>query len=130
MRISDWSSDVCSPDLGLFVDAEMRLARLSMTLRHALGPTADAARALARYQTRPAPDAGQAIRRLPVAALALEHDATTALVRAGMKTIGDLATRPIANLAELGAPSLSGRVGPDWSDSGVARSLPHKNKNI
>src|SRR3546814_1022567 len=102
MRISDWSSDVCSSDLlaqgcarytplvaldapdglvldiagaehlyggeaGLIVDAEMRLARLGMTLRHALGPTADAARALARYQTRPAPDEDQAIRRLPVA---------------------------------------------------------------
>src|SRR3546814_7078191 len=55
--------------------------------------TADAARALARYQTRPAPDEGQAIRRLPVAALELEAEATTALVRAGLKTIGDLASR-------------------------------------
>src|SRR3546814_8687581 len=73
----------------------MRLARLGMTLRHALGPTADAARALARYQTRPAPDEGQAIRRLPVAALELEPEATTALVRAGLKTIGDLASRPM-----------------------------------
>src|SRR3546814_8809739 len=77
----------------------MRLARLGMTLRHALGPTADAASALARYQTRPAPDEGQAIRRLPVAALELEPEATTALVRAGLKTIGDLASRPMANLA-------------------------------
>src|SRR3546814_4023614 len=41
-------------EMGLIADAEMRLARLGMTLRHALGPTADAARALARYQTRPA----------------------------------------------------------------------------
>ena len=80
-------------------DVEMRLSRLGMTLRHALGPTADAARALARYQTRPAPDEGQAIRRLPVAALELEAEATTALVRAGLKTIGDLASRPMANIA-------------------------------
>lgn len=83
----------------LVTDLEMRLARLGMTLRHALGPTADAARALARYQTRPAPDEGQAIRRLPVAALELEDEATTALVRAGLKTIGDLAARPMANIA-------------------------------
>lgn len=86
-------------EAGLIADAEMRLARLGMTLRHALGPTADAARALARYQTRPAPDEASAIRRLPVAALELEAEATTALVRAGLKTIGDLASRPMANIA-------------------------------
>jgi protein ImuB len=86
-------------EAGLVADVEMRLARLGMTLRHALGPTADAARALARYQTRPAPDEGQAIRRLPVAALELEAEATTALVRAGLKTIGDLASRPMSNIA-------------------------------
>jgi len=86
-------------EAGLVADVEMRLVRLGMTLRHALGPTADAARALARYQTRPAPDEGQAIRRLPVAALELEAEATTALVRAGLKTIGDLASRPMANIA-------------------------------
>ncbi|MBE1528191.1 protein ImuB [Sphingopyxis sp. OAS728] len=80
-------------------DVEMRLVRLGLTLRHALGPTADAARALARYQVRPAPDEGQAIRRLPVAALELDTEAATALVRAGLKTIGDLASRPMANIA-------------------------------
>src|SRR5690606_16493946 len=86
-------------EAGLIADVEMRLARLGMTLRHALGPTADAARALARYQARPAPDEASAIRRLPVAALELDIEATTALVRAGLKTIGDLANRPMANLA-------------------------------
>jgi protein ImuB len=83
----------------LIDDAEMRLSRLGMTTRFALGPTADAARALARYQTRPAPDEASAIRRLPVLALELEPEATTALVRAGLKTIGDLASRPMANIA-------------------------------
>ncbi len=86
-------------EAGLIADVERRLARLGLTLRHALGPTADAARALARYQARPAPDEAQAIRRLPVAALELESEATTALVRAGLKTIGDLASRPMANIA-------------------------------
>ena len=83
----------------LVADVERRLTRLGMTLRHALGPTADAARALARYQARPAPDEASAIRRLPVAALELEEEATTALVRAGLKTIGDLASRPMTNIA-------------------------------
>ena len=86
-------------ETGLIADIEMRFARLGMTLRPALGPTADAARALARYQARPAPDEAGAIRRLPVAALELEAEATTALMRAGLKTIGDLASRPMANLA-------------------------------
>lgn len=84
---------------GLVADIDMRLTRLGLTFRHALGPTADAARALARYQARPAPDEAQAIRRLPVAALELDAEATTALIRAGLKTIGDLASRPMANLA-------------------------------
>lgn len=83
----------------LVADAEMRLAQLGISLRHALGPTAHAARALARYQTRPAADEAQAVRRLPVAALELEAEATTALVRAGLKSIGDLASRPMANIA-------------------------------
>ncbi|MBL9068044.1 MAG: DNA polymerase Y family protein [Sphingopyxis sp.] len=86
-------------EAGLIEDIDRRLTRLGMTVRHALGPTADAARALARYQTRPAPDEVTAIRRLPVAALELEAEATTALARAGLKTIGDLASRPMANLA-------------------------------
>ncbi len=86
-------------EAGLVADVENRFARLGMTLRPALGPTADAARALARYQARPAPDEVSAIRRLPVAALELDAEATTALVRSGLKTIGDLASRPMANLA-------------------------------
>lgn len=86
-------------EAALIDDIDRRLTRLGMTLRHALGPTADAARALARYQTRPAPDEASAIRRLPVAALELEAEAATALVRAGLKTISDLASRPMANIA-------------------------------
>lgn len=86
-------------EAGLAADVEMRLAQLGMSLRHAFGPTADAARALARYQALPAPDETAAIRRLPVAALELEDEATTALVRAGLRTIGELANRPMANIA-------------------------------
>ncbi|WP_245798614.1 Y-family DNA polymerase [Sphingopyxis flava] len=83
----------------LVADAEARLERTGMTVRAALGPTADAARALARYPAPPAPDEAAAIRRLPVAALELDAEATRALTRAGLKTIGDLSSRPMASLA-------------------------------
>lgn len=86
-------------EAGLAADLEARITGLAMTLRHALADTADAARALARHQALPAPDEAAAIRRLPVAALGLEDEATTALVRAGLRTIGDLSARPMANIA-------------------------------
>ena len=86
-------------EAALIRDAEQRLMRLGLTLRLAVADSADAARALARHQTLPAPDAAAAVRRLPVAALGLEGEATTALVRAGLKTIGDLGSRPMAEVA-------------------------------
>jgi protein ImuB len=86
-------------EAGLVADLDRRIARLGMTLRHAAARTPEAARALARYQALPAPDADAAVRRLPVAALELDAEATTALVRAGLKTIGDLGARPMANIA-------------------------------
>src|SRR3546814_19835602 len=101
----------------------MRLARLGMTLRHALGPTADAARALARYQTRPAPDEDQAIRRLPVAAPELEPEATIPPVRAGLKTIRHLASRPLDNLAAgFGAEPPSAL----WRSLGPSATTSHR----
>ena len=39
------------------------------------------------------------IRQLPVAALELEAEATQGLLRAGLKTIGDMAARPMAAIA-------------------------------
>lgn len=73
---------------------------LGMTLRHALAATPEAAQALARYQTAPAIDAVMAVLRLPIAALRLHNPETDlALRRAGLKTIGDLASRPSAPLA-------------------------------
>ena len=80
-------------------DAVARLERLGMTVRAALASTPDAAHALARYQTAPAPDEAAAVRRLPVAALGLELDSELALRRAGLKTVGDVASRPMAALA-------------------------------
>jgi len=93
------SAHLFGGEAALAADVEARLERTGMTVRTALGPTADAARALARYPAPPAPDEAAAIRRLPVGALELDPDATRALVRAGLKTIGDLANRPMASLA-------------------------------
>jgi protein ImuB len=95
-------------EAGIAADLERRLDRLGMTLRHAFADTADAARALARYPSPPAPDEAAAIRRLPVASLGLDGEATVALVRAGLKTVGDLASRPMANIAaRFGADAAS-----------------------
>jgi protein ImuB len=83
----------------LAADVEHRLTEAGMTLRFALAGTPEAAQALARFQSLPAVDEAEAIRRLPVAALRLEEEQETALHRAGLKTIGALADRPAAPLA-------------------------------
>jgi protein ImuB len=83
----------------LAADLEDRLARRGLLVRHAFGDTPDAARALARFAGAPAPDERRAVKRLPVAALGLDDDATTALVRAGLKTVGDVMARPLATIA-------------------------------
>lgn len=83
----------------LAADVEARMARRGVLARHAFGDTPEIARALARYAGAPAPDERRAVRRLPVAALELDADATTALQRAGLKTVGDVMTRPLAALA-------------------------------
>jgi protein ImuB len=63
--------------------------------RTGLGPNAMAARALARHGR--GKDDG--VTALPVAALDLEEGALAALRRAGLRTIGDLACRPMAMIA-------------------------------
>jgi protein ImuB len=83
---------------GLVAEVEARLARFG-TLRHALAHTPDAAQALARFQQAPSASEGAAIRRLGVAALRLDDEIAVALRRAGLKTIGDLASRPTAPIA-------------------------------
>jgi len=86
-------------EAGLAADVEVRCARLGMTLRHAFASTAFAAHALARHQALPVGDEAAAIRRLPVAALELEPEATQGLLRAGLKNVGELAKRPMAAIA-------------------------------
>jgi protein ImuB len=92
-------SEVWGSESALAADVEQRLTRSGLTLRLALADTPEAAQALARFQSLPAADESQAIRRLPIVALGQEDEAETALRRAGLKTIGDLADRPSAPLA-------------------------------
>lgn len=80
-------------------DAEAALSRFGMQTRTALAYSPEAAHALVRFQTRPAPDEETAVKRLPVAALELEAEIEIGMRHAGLKTIGDLATRLSAVLA-------------------------------
>jgi protein ImuB len=79
-------------ETGLASDLARRLERLGLTARLARASTPDAALALAEF-------GGNEVKALPVAALRVEAETHLALRRAGLKTIGDLATRPRAPLA-------------------------------
>jgi protein ImuB len=81
---------------GLAEDLARRCSAIGMTVRIATAGTPAAARALVRYSARPGEEA---IRGLPVAALELDPEATQGLIRAGLKTIGGLAARPMAGIA-------------------------------
>jgi protein ImuB len=73
-------------------DLAARLARRGLQARLAHAATPDAALALARFGAAD-------VASLPVAALDLDGDTHLALIRAGLRTIGDLAARPRAPLA-------------------------------
>ena len=90
---------IFASEAALAADIERRFARAGIHLRQAVAGSPEAAQALARFQTMPAADEAGALRRLPVVALRLDDDAVVALRRAGLKTIGDLASRPTAPLA-------------------------------
>jgi protein ImuB len=79
---------------GLAGDLGERLVRFGIHVRLALGDTPDAARALARFFSDK-----RDILALPITALEADPETETALRRAGLKTIGDLAARPRAPLA-------------------------------
>lgn len=86
-------------EAGLAAQAEETFAAIGMSVRMAVASTAQGAQALARHARQPVVDERQALRGLPVAALRLDEDATLALARAGLKTIGDVAVRPAASIA-------------------------------
>jgi protein ImuB len=93
------SAHLFGGEQGLAADVEARMAKLRMTIRLAFAGTPRAAHALARYQALPAKDEAAALRRLPVAALELGTEATQGLIRAGLKTIGELSRRSMAAIA-------------------------------
>lgn len=84
---------------GLVAEVENAMARINLALRLAVASTAEAAQALARYGKGRASDERAAIRALPVITLGLDPEATLALTRAGLQTLGDLASRPASVLA-------------------------------
>jgi protein ImuB len=108
-------------EAGLTQEVEQRLNRIGMTARIAPGYAPEAAHALARFQSRPAPDEEMAVKRLSVAALELEPEAETGLRRAGLKTIADLAARP--------SSALSARFGKVMADR-LARLLGQSDSRI
>lgn len=79
-----------------------RFAAAGITTRAAIAGTPDAARAAVQFgQTAILPPGteAQAARLWPVAALEQDADTTTGLIRAGLKTLGDLTDRPAHMLA-------------------------------
>jgi protein ImuB len=74
------------------IDLQSRLQKQGLSSRVALGATPDSARALAQF-------ACNSIHELPVEALELEPRVLIAIRRAGLFTIGHLATRPRTPLA-------------------------------
>lgn len=89
----------------LVAEIGARMTALRMTARLAFAGSPGAAHALARYQALPVRDEAAAVRKLPVAALELAPEATQGLLRAGLKTIGELARRPM--------PAIAARFGGD-----------------
>lgn len=78
------------------------LARRGFSACGSIAGTPEAAMALARFSDMaiaPEGDDAAAVAHLPVAALDMDEDIARALRRAGLKTIGDVARRPTANLA-------------------------------
>lgn len=84
---------------GLVAQIEDGMAQIGMTLRLAIASTAEAAQALARHGKLRYRNECEAIRALPVIALGIGDEASLALCRAGLKTVGDVAARSGASIA-------------------------------
>ena len=78
---------------------EARFKGRGLHLSIALAGTAVAAQALARFRVTPVVDEADSIRHLPVTALRLDGETESALARAGLKTIADVADRPSGPLS-------------------------------
>lgn len=108
----------------LRADACARLARAGFEARASIACAPGAARALARFSLHavsPVDGEESLIRSLPTAALDLDRETATALVRAGLKTVGDLADQP--------SKALSARFGEDLARR-LARVLGREDARI
>jgi protein ImuB len=97
----------------LLDQAARRIARLGLEVRASMAGTPDAARALASFGPGGWVACGEdeaAIRPLPAAALGLGPETTLALARAGLRTVGDLASRPPQALAARFGSGLTTRL--------------------
>lgn len=101
-------------ETALLADLVTRLERQGFTARAAIAATPGAAHALARFSGHgtitTAADTFRLLAPLPVAALRIDADIVAALRRVGLKTIGDLASRPRAPLAARFGPFLLRRL--------------------
>lgn len=97
-------------EAALIAKVETRMRRWASHVRLAMAGTPEGARALARFQTVPAPDEAAALRRLPVAALELDGEVEKGLRRAGLKTVAHIADRPAAPLAARFGARLTDRL--------------------
>ncbi|MGN6278057.1 MAG: Y-family DNA polymerase, partial [Sphingomonas sp.] len=110
-------------EAGLAADLDRLMTHCRVTVRHAIADSPEAAQALARYGS-----GDGNLRALPVAALRCDEETVTALTRAGLRTIGDLADRPTAPLAarfgEATADRLARLLGRADSRITPRRALP------
>ena len=100
-------------EAALLALARRRLGAAGLGLRAAIAGGPGAARALARFGPEgvvPAGGDAAAVRALPVAALGASGEVTTALRRAGLRTLGDLADRRAEALAARFGAGLVGRL--------------------
>lgn len=86
-------------EAAMAADLDQLATHWRVAVRHAFAATPEAAQALARHGDGIGASEAAAILALPVAALCCEEETVTALRRAGLRTIGDLAKRPTAPLA-------------------------------
>lgn len=100
-------------ETGLLSLVADRMAAAGLHRRSAIAGTPEAAHAVARFGRGgivPAGGDAQAVALLPVAALVLSAETVVALSRAGLKTIGDLASRPSATLSARFGEELTTRL--------------------
>ncbi len=86
-------------ETSLLAQVEEAYDDMGMTARLAIASTPEAAQALARHAPLPIRDEREAIRALPIAALGLDVEVSRGLHRAGLKSIGEIATRSRASIA-------------------------------